>query len=136
MKKIVVEKIKNHLMAKGWTIEKIKKLDFWAFHDHAPAFCVVQAGCTLIFFHDLPLNGSWKESKNTFFEMLNGLNHGFSHGVRGIIIGDEEGDVLHVSAVWHNHYHAKEFGQFFEQFVGSIIDLYGNEEVTRHLQPS
>ncbi|MEO5341426.1 MAG: hypothetical protein H7837_13075 [Magnetococcus sp. MYC-9] len=134
MKKIVVEKIKKHLTGTGWRIEKIKKLDFWASRDHAPAFCVVHAGCTLIFFHDMLLNEAWKDGKGQFFDLLNRLNNGFSHGVRGIQIHGEHADLLHVSAVWHNYYHAKEFEQFVDQFVASVLDVYGNEELVKHLR--
>ncbi|MEO5351639.1 MAG: hypothetical protein H7835_00250 [Magnetococcus sp. XQGC-1] len=63
MKKSVVERIKGNLLVKGWRVERIKKLDFWAFHERAPAFCVVQAGRSLIFFCDMPLNESWKKKE-------------------------------------------------------------------------
>lgn len=134
MKKIVVEKIKNHLIAKGWLIKKIKKLDFWASHAEAPAFCVVQAGRTLIFFCDIPLNNGWKKNGSRFFERLNDINNTFSHGVRVIKLNDESVDMLYVSTVWHNYYHLKEFDQFFEQFISSVLDLYGNEELVQHFK--
>ena len=134
MKKIVVEKIKNHLADEDWAIKKIKKLDFWAFHDSAPPFCVVQAGCSLIFFHDIPLNETWKKGKYKFFEMLNGLNYSFSHGVRGIKISDGEESLLHISAVWHNYYNENEFGKFLDHFTESVLDLYYNKDVIIHLK--
>ena len=134
MKKCVVKKIKKNLLGKGWVIEKIKKWDFWAFHEDAPAFCVVQSGCTLIFFYDVPLNESWKKGKVHFFEMLNTINNTLSHGVRVIKLNDEPFDMLHVSAVWHNYYNKKEFDSFFEQFVWSIVDLCTGTELVKHLK--
>ncbi|MBF0400594.1 MAG: hypothetical protein HQL90_07480 [Magnetococcales bacterium] len=134
MKKIVVEKIKKHLIGEGWMIEKIKKLDFWAFHADAPAFCVVQAGACLIFFCDMPLNASWEKRRSHFFELLNSINNSFSHGVRVIKLNDEHVDMLHASAVWHNYYNEKEFGQFFDQFVSSVVDLYHNDDIISNLK--
>lgn len=134
MKKTVVEKIKHNLTAKGWLIKKIKKLDFWAAHENAPAFCAIQAGCTLILFYDMPLNEAWKKNKSRFFELLNSLNNTFSHGVRVIKLNDDSVDMLHVSAVWHNYYNQQEFNQFFEQFVSSVVDLYTNDELMKNLK--
>ncbi len=134
MKKTVVEKIKKNLLAKGWLIEKIKKMDFWASHGDAPAFCVVQAGCALIFFCDLPLNDKWKRDKARFFAMLNSINHSLSHGVRVIKLIDDPANVLHVSAVWYNYYDKKEFDQFFGQFLSSVVALYTHDGVLKNLK--
>ncbi|MEO5363404.1 MAG: hypothetical protein H7838_07250 [Magnetococcus sp. DMHC-8] len=134
MKKAVVDKIIKNLQAKGWMIERIKKMDFWAFQEGSPAFCVVQAGDTLIFFCDLPLNDRWKKGKARFFEMLNGINNTLSHGVRVIKLNDEAVGMLHMSAVWHNYYDKNGFSRFLDQFVASVDSLSSHAEVIRHLQ--
>lgn len=134
MKKNVVERIKRTLETRGWRIEKIKKMDFWAFHEQAPAFCVVQAGQTLIFFCDLPLNASWKKKKANFYELLNSINNTLSHGMRVIKLNDDPVDMLHISTVWHNYYDRKEFDRFFNRFIVSVIDLYGSEELVKRLK--